>query len=199
MSHTEIVFATGNPHKVSEVAAVLPAHIRLKGLKDIGCLEDLPETTPTLEGNAVEKARYVHEHYGIDCFAEDTGLEIDALQGAPGVWSARYAGPQKDDAANRKRVLEQLSGVEERSARFRTVIALIWKGEVHLFEGTAEGNIAKEPAGEGGFGYDSIFIPSGETRTFAQMNPEEKNAISHRAKATALLVEFLHQAGSVAQ
>lgn len=191
MKYTEIVFATGNAHKVSEVAAILPDNIRLIGLKDIGCTEELPETTPTLEGNAEQKARYVCEKYHVNCFAEDTGLEIDALNGAPGVWSARYAGPQKDDAANRMRVLEQLAGVQHRKARFRTVIALILQSRVHLFEGIAEGHIALEPAGEGGFGYDSIFIPSGETRTFAEMSAAEKNAISHRAKATALLSAFL--------
>jgi XTP/dITP diphosphohydrolase len=197
MTYTEIVFATGNPHKVSEVGALLPAHLRLRGLKDIGCTEELPETRPTIEGNALEKAEYVHKHYGINCFAEDTGLEIDALDGAPGVWSARYAGPQKDDTANKMHVLHQLAGVAQRSARFRTVIALFWQGQVHLFEGVAEGRIAEVSAGEGGFGYDSIFIPTGETRTFAQMQPEEKNAISHRAKATAKLVDFLRRSGSV--
>lgn len=191
MKYTEIVFATGNSHKISEVAAILPGNIHLIGLKDIGCTEELPETTPTLEGNAEQKARYVCDKYHVNCFAEDTGLEIEALNGAPGVWSARYAGPQKDDAANRMRVLEQLAGVQHRKARFRTVIALILQSRVHLFEGIAEGHIAWEPAGEGGFGYDSIFIPSGETRTFAQMSAAEKNVISHRAKATALLSAFL--------
>lgn len=191
MKYTEIVFATGNSHKISEVAAILPGNIRLIGLTEIGCTEELPETTPTLEGNAEQKARYVCDKYHVNCFAEDTGLEIEALNGAPGVYSARYAGPQKDDAANRMRVLEQLAGVQHRKARFRTVIALILQSRLHLFEGIAEGHIAWEPAGEGGFGYDSIFIPLGETRTFAQMSAVEKNAISHRAKATALLSAFL--------
>ncbi len=187
----EIVFATGNPHKVGEVAALVPAGIRLLGLADIGCRDELPETQPTIEGNALQKARYVFEHFGINCFAEDTGLEVDALGGEPGVYSARYAGPQKDAEANMQLLLEKLAAAGDRSARFRTVIALILDGEAHLFEGVAEGSIAWHPAGEGGFGYDPIFVPDGETRTFAQLDPAAKNAISHRGKAVKKLLDFL--------
>ncbi len=187
----ELVFATGNAHKVGEIAALMPPYVQLKSLADIGCTDELPETSPTIAGNALQKARYVHEHFGECCFAEDTGLEIDALQGRPGVYSARYAGPGKDAAANMALVLEQMQGVSDRRARFRTVIALILDGQEHLFEGVVEGRIAEAPTGEGGFGYDPIFIPQGETRSFAQMDLAAKNAISHRAKATALLLNFL--------
>ncbi len=188
----ELVFATGNAHKVGEIAALIPPDIQLKSLADIGCTDDLPETSPTIAGNALQKARYVHERFGVHCFAEDTGLEIDALQGRPGVYSARYAGPGKDDAANIALVLKQMQGVANRSARFRTVIALILDGQEHLFEGVVEGHIAEALAGKGGFGYDPIFIPQGEIRSFAQMDLHTKNTISHRAKATAMLLDFLH-------
>ena len=187
----EIVFATGNVNKIREVAALLPAGICLKSLKDIGCTEDLPETTPTLQGNALQKARYVHEHFGVNCFAEDTGLEIGALNGEPGVRSARYAGEGKNTGDNTRLVLEKLQGMADRRARFRTVIALILNDEEYLFEGIAEGRIAKAPAGDGGFGYDPVFIPEGEQRSFAQMELEEKGAISHRGKAVAKLLDFL--------
>lgn len=187
----ELIFATGNAHKVGEIAALMPPDIHLKSLADIGCANDLPETSPTIAGNALQKARYVHERFGVHCFAEDTGLEIDALQGRPGVYSARYAGPGKDAAANMALVLEQMQGASDRSARFRTVIALILGGQEYLFEGVVEGRIAEVPAGEAGFGYDPIFIPQGETRSFAQMDLAAKNAISHRARATALLIDFL--------
>ncbi len=187
----EIVFATGNPHKIEEVAALVPAGIRLISLADIGCPGDLPETAPTIAGNALQKARYVFERFGVNCFAEDTGLEIDALGGEPGVFSARYAGPQKDAKANMQLVLDKLSGVSDRRARFRTVIALVLDGDAHTFEGIAEGRIAERPAGAGGFGYDPIFVPAGQAFSFAQMDAGAKNAVSHRGKAVALLVEFL--------
>jgi XTP/dITP diphosphohydrolase len=187
----ELVFATGNAHKISEVVALLPAGIRLKSLTDIGCPTDLPETTPTIMGNALQKARYVYDNFGVNCFAEDTGMEVDALNGEPGVRSARYAGEDKQPQDNTRLVLEKMNGMADRRARFRTVIALILNGETHTFEGVAEGRIAESPTGSGGFGYDPIFIPEGETRSFAQMPAAEKNAISHRGKAVAQLLAFL--------
>lgn len=187
----EIVFATGNAHKIREVAALLPPGIRLKSLADIGCTGELPETTPTIEGNALQKARYVHAHYGVNCFAEDTGLEIDALNGEPGVRSARYAGEDKQAEDNTRLVLAKMKGIADRRARFRTVIALILDGREHVFEGVAEGQIAASPAGNGGFGYDPIFVPEGAHRSFAEMDTEEKGAISHRGKAVAKLLAFL--------
>lgn len=187
----EIVFATGNAHKIREVAALLPPGIRLKSLADIGCTGELPETTPTIEGNALQKARYVHAHYGVNCFAEDTGLEIDALNGEPGVRSARYAGEDKQAEDNTRLVLAKMKGIADRRARFRTVIALILDGKEHVFEGVAEGQIAASPAGNGGFGYDPIFVPEGAHRSFAEMDTEEKGAISHRGKAVAKLLAFL--------
>lgn len=188
----EIVFATGNAHKISEVSALLPRDIVLKGLTDIGCPTDLPETSDTIAGNALQKARYVYEHFGVNCFAEDTGLEVYALNGEPGVYSARYAGEGKDPAANTGKLLDKLSVHRDRRARFRTVIALILEGREYLFEGIAEGQIAAQPAGTGGFGYDPVFIPDDETRTFAQMGAAEKNALSHRGKAVVQLVDFLY-------
>ncbi len=165
----------------------------LKSLVDIGCREEIPETAPTLEGNALLKARHVREHYGLDCFAEDTGLEIDALNGEPGVYSARYAGPQRDAGDNMDQVLRKLDGHPLRTARFRTVIALILDGREHTFEGVVEGRILTEQRGEGGFGYDPIFQPAGEERSFAQMTAGEKNAISHRGHALRRLMTFLRQ------
>lgn len=164
------------------------------GLADIGCHEDIPETADFIEGNAQMKARYVKEHYGYDCFSDDTGLEIDALNGEPGVHSARYAGPGHDSEANIDKVLTKLQDVpmEKRTARFRTAIALLQGDEMHLFEGQVEGVILNERHGTGGFGYDSIFQPiEGNGRTFAEMLPVEKNSISHRGRAVARLVEFL--------
>lgn len=189
----EIVFATGNAHKISEVSQLVPESIRLIGLPDIGCPTDLPETSDTIPGNALQKARYVYEHFGVNCFAEDTGLEVYALNGEPGVYSARYAGDDKDPAANTRKLLEKLSAHSDRRARFRTVIALILKGREHLFEGIAEGHIAKIPAGDGGFGYDPVFVPEGETRSFAQMSNQEKGAISHRGRAVAQLLQYFNQ------
>lgn len=170
---------------------MLGDRFRIISLKDIGCEEDLPETQETIAGNASQKARYLKAHYGHDCFAEDTGLEIDALDGAPGVYTARYAGPQRDPQANMQLVLEQLADTQDRSARFRTVIALILDGKEYLFEGVAEGQIAEQQMGAEGFGYDPVFIPEGYAQTFAEMDKEEKNAISHRARAIEQLATFL--------
>ncbi len=161
------------------------------GLQDIGCPLDLPETSPTIEGNALQKARYVYENYGVDCFSEDTGLEVEALGGEPGVLSARFAGEGKNAEDNMQLVLEKMAGEENRKARFYTVIALMLGGEEHLFEGIAEGEIRRERSGTGGFGYDPIFQPMGFERTFAELTKEEKNAISHRGKAVGKLVKFL--------
>ena len=186
-----IVIATNNPHKIKEIHEILKGAFEVKGLKEIGCTEELPETTGTIPGNAVQKARYVFDHYGVDCFAEDTGLEIDALNGAPGVDTAHYAGPERDALANMNLVLQQLEGLGDRSARFRTVIALILGGELHTFEGVAEGRIANTRSGQDGFGYDPIFIPEGHEQTFAELSSEIKNAISHRGRAMEKLKAFL--------
>lgn len=186
-----IVFATGNENKVKEVNAALKGAFDIKSLKDIGCAEELPETSPTLEGNALEKARYVYRHYRADCFAEDTGLEVEALGGAPGVYSARYAGPARDPEANMSLLLNNLRGKSNRRARFRTVVALILDGQEFLFEGIANGQIIHLRKGNQGFGYDPIFMPDGFGRTFAQMSAEEKNAVSHRGRAMEKLRVFL--------
>ena len=172
---------------------MLPPGLRLLSLDDIGCLEDIPETADTLQGNARLKALHVWQHYGYDSFADDTGLEVDALQGAPGVYSARYAGPKADAEANMARLLEEMQGVETRNARFRTVIALSLRGSLHYFEGEVRGEILTAPEGTGGFGYDPIFRPQGCPVSFAQMPPPDKNRISHRGKALARLIAFLHK------
>lgn len=186
------MLATGNPDKVREVKQILVGQLELIGLKDIGCMEDLPETSPTLAGNALQKARYVYDHFSLDCFAEDTGLEIEALNGEPGVLTARYAGNDKNPEANIALVLEKMEGISNRKACFKTVIALIIGGKEHTFEGVATGTIATAPSGANGFGYDPIFRPDGYFgKTFAEMDKEEKNAVSHRAKALALLKSFL--------
>jgi XTP/dITP diphosphohydrolase len=187
----ELVFASGNEHKVYEVAKKLGGSIPLKGLHDIGCTTDLPETSDTLEGNARQKARYVWEHFGVNCFADDTGLEVFALDMAPGVYSARYAGEQRSSTDNMRLLLENLKNQSDRSARFRTVICLILEGKEYLFEGTVRGTIRPEPSGTEGFGYDPVFEPSGYAITFAEMSIEEKNTISHRGKAIAALRDFL--------
>jgi XTP/dITP diphosphohydrolase len=186
-----LLFATGNPHKVKEVREILAEWYDIKSLQDIGCQEDIPETAPTLEGNALLKARYIVGQYGMDCFAEDTGLEVDALGGAPGVFSARYAGEDKNPQANMALLLKNLEGQSNRKAQFRTVIALCLEGKEFLFEGIVRGTIAGAPAGEGGFGYDPVFVPEGFAQSFAQMPAEEKNQISHRGRAVAKLLEFL--------
>ena len=190
----KIVFATNNAHKLEELRQMIGDTYEVLGLADIGCYDDIPETSPYIEGNAQMKALHVMRYYGYDCFSDDTGLEIDALNGEPGVHSARYAGPGHDSEANIDKVLAKLQGVpmEKRTARFRTAIALIEGNKIHLFEGQVEGLILTERHGTGGFGYDSIFQPiEGDGRTFAEMLPEEKNKISHRGRAVARLVEFL--------
>jgi XTP/dITP diphosphohydrolase len=187
----DLIFATGNPNKVREVNQVLSNAWTVRSLAEVGIDEELPENQDTLEGNAVEKALYVYNKLGADCFAEDTGLEIEALDGAPGVHTARYAGTDKDPDANMNKVLEALKDQTNRRARFRTVIALILNGEAFLFEGIAEGTIRKEKAGEGGFGYDPIFQPLGHSRTFAELDAISKNLISHRGQAVRKLIAFL--------
>lgn len=190
----KIVFATNNAHKLQELRQMLGDRYEILGLADIGCHEDIPETADTIEGNAQMKARYVKEHYGYDCFSDDTGLEIDALGGEPGVHSARYAGPGHDSEANIDKVLIKLNGVTERTARFRTAIALLQGDSMQIFHGKVEGIILTERHGIGGFGYDSIFQPvEGDGSTFAEMSPEQKNSISHRGRAVACLVEYLNQ------
>jgi len=186
-----LVFATNNEHKLTEVRDIAGNSFRILSLKDIGCFEDIPETADTLEGNALLKARHVKQKYGYDCFADDTGLEIKALHNAPGVYSARYAGKAKDAKANVRKVLEEMQDQTDRSARFRTVIALIIGKEEYLLDGTVEGAIIREPRGEAGFGYDPVFIPEGYTQTFAEMRFDTKNAISHRAKAIKKLKQLI--------
>lgn len=193
---TQIVFATNNAHKLSEVRDILrPIGIEVKSLAEIGCHDDIPETADTLEGNALIKARWVAERYGYDCFADDTGLEVDALGGAPGVYSARYAGPGHDSAANMALLLTNMEGHSDRRARFRTVIALMRRGqEPLLLDGTVEGTITATPSGAAGFGYDPIFRPEGCELTFAEMGDDAKNAISHRGRAVRRLAEYLQSA-----
>jgi XTP/dITP diphosphohydrolase len=187
----KIVFATNNLNKLREIKALMPSNIEIVGLSDIGCSEEIPETGATLEANAFQKANYVKEHYGYDCFSDDSGLEIESLNGEPGVYSARYAGPEKNAQANMTKILNQLKGVENRNAQLRTVIALILEGEKTLFEGKAMGTISEKEQGEEGFGYDPIFIPENERRSFAQMTMKEKGEISHRGKAVRRLISFL--------
>lgn len=187
----KLVFATNNAHKLEEVSTMLNGKIELLSLKDIHCTDDIPETGTTLEENAWQKAQYIRQHYQLDCFADDTGLEVEALNGEPGVYSARYAGGAgHDSVANMKKLLTKMEGVENRKARFRTVIALIKDGKTYEFEGIVNGTITTEPHGEGGFGYDPVFVPEGYEQTFAQLG-EVKNTISHRARAVQKLVDFL--------
>lgn len=188
---TTLVFASNNPYKAREIEQILGPGYAVKILTDIGCAEDIPETADTLEGNALLKARFVKEKYGYDCFSEDTGLEVAALGGAPGVHTARYAGEHKNSADNIALLLKNLSGEKNRRAQFRTVIALIRGDRTDLFTGVCTGTIAEETRGTGGFGYDSAFIPDGYEQTFAELGEAVKNQISHRAKATQLLVEGL--------
>ncbi len=187
----ELVFATNNKNKVKEVQAIMPEGIHLLSLADIGCSEDIPETSPTIEGNAVQKANYVKEKYGYDCFADDTGLEVAALDGAPGVYSARYAGEEKSSEANIEKLLQELQENEDRRARFKTVIALQLHGKLYTFTGICRGDIIFERKGSQGFGYDPVFQPEGKRLTFAEMSLEEKSKISHRARATRQLTDFL--------
>ncbi len=187
----KIIFATNNRHKLEEVQAVLGEGFRLVTPRELGITEDIPEEQATLEGNASQKAHYLHDRTGENCFADDTGLEVAALDGAPGVRSARYAGPGHDSQKNMELLLHNMEGKTDRRARFRTVISLILDGEEHLFEGTVEGTIINAPRGEAGFGYDPVFVPDGHDTTFAEMSAEAKNAISHRGRAVAKLVSFL--------
>lgn len=189
----EIVFATNNQHKLEEIRSLAGPHFIIKGLSDIGCHEDIPETAGTLQGNALQKAQYVREHFGLDCFADDTGLEVDALDGRPGVYSARYAGDNHDFKANTIKLLNELKGVTNRSARFRTVIAFLTGGDQYFFDGVINGRIIEEMRGKEGFGYDPVFVPEGYDVTFAEMPLVEKNKISHRAIAAGKLGEFLRK------
>jgi len=187
----QLVFATNNAHKLEEVAAKLNGAIKLLSLNDIDFTDDIDETGTTFEQNASIKSHRIFNRYGLNCFGDDSGLEIDALSGEPGVYSARYAGEHGNHAANNQKVLESLQNVENRRARFRTVISLIWEGEEHFFEGVVEGTIRKTLTGTAGFGYDPIFEPEGYTQTFAEMTMDQKNAISHRARAVEQMVLFL--------
>jgi len=189
--NSELIFASGNENKVAEVEYKLGGVVKLKSLHAIGCNEEIPETGNTLEENARIKARYVWETYRVDCFADDTGLEVEALGGAPGVYSARYAGPQKNPADNMALLLSELEDKTNRRARFRTVICLIREGKESLFEGIVNGEIIEQARGAEGFGYDPIFVPEGFSKTFAEMSMDEKNTISHRGRAIASLAAFL--------
>ncbi len=189
----KILFATNNAHKLAEVQAVLGDAYTLVTPRDCGVTEEIPEEQETLEGNASQKAHYLHDRTGLDCFADDTGLEVEALGGAPGVHSARYATDGHDFAANNRLLLKNLEGVENRRARFRTVISLIIGGEEHLFEGIVEGRILDRETGHEGFGFDPLFVPDGCERSFAEMSAEEKNAVSHRGRAVRKLAAWLHE------
>ena len=190
----KIVFATNNQHKLSEIRQILGDRLEVLSLKDINCDVDIPETGMTLEANALQKAQYIYDHYHMDVFADDSGLEVDALHGAPGVYSARYAGGDGHDSeANMAKLLHELGENNNRRARFRTIIALIIQGQVHEFEGIVNGEIIRERRGGEGFGYDPIFKPEGYDQTFAELGVEVKNQISHRARATQKLVEFLQK------
>ena len=191
-----LIMATNNEHKLREIRQILGSRFQVKGLADIGCNTDIPETSDTLQGNALQKARYVAEHFGVDCFADDTGLEVDALGGAPGIYTARYGsingyGDSHDANANIRCILDKLSGQTRRTARFRTVIALVRGGKEYLFEGRVEGRIVQQLRGTQGFGYDPIFEVQDTGLTFAEMGPDEKNRLSHRGRATEKLVSFL--------
>lgn len=187
----KIVFATNNAHKLSEVSDILDARFKLISLKEIGCFDDIPETQDTIEGNAIQKANYVWKKNGIDCIADDTGLEVEALNGAPGVYSARYAGEDCVAENNIQKLLKELDGVVNRKARFKTVAALILDGQTHLFEGIINGRILTEKRGTDGFGYDPVFLPDNFEESFAEMSAEQKNTISHRALAFQAFAEFM--------
>lgn len=186
-----IVFATNNRHKLDEVRKITESLVHIVSLADIGCSDEIPETAETLEGNALQKACFIRDKFGYDCFADDTGLEVEALDNAPGVYSARYAGPIHDAGANMDKLLHELEDKENRRARFRTIIALLYEGGEYLFEGTVNGHIIKEKKGAAGFGYDPVFVPEGHTETFAELGDDTKNHISHRALAVRKLVAFL--------
>ena len=187
----KIVFATNNAHKLEEVAAILGENYEVLSLREIGCEADIPETADTFAGNALQKAHYVKEHFGYDCFADDSGLEVDALDGAPGVYSARYSGGGSEE--NMTKLLHNLTEKSERGAQFRTVIALLIGDDTRLFEGIVRGSIIEERRGEGGFGYDPIFVPEGYDKTFAELGSEVKNRISHRAQAVEKLADYLKE------
>ena len=189
----QLVFATNNLNKLKEVQSLIPNNIKLLSLTDIGCVEDVPETRDTIEGNAIQKAAYIKEHYGYDCFADDTGLIVEALNGEPGVYSARYAGEQRSSEDNIQKILKNLKNVSNRNAQFKTVIALQFQGKQHLFTGICKGEITLAKAGDQGFGYDPIFKAEGYDKTFAEISLQEKNQIGHRGKAVQLLVQFLNQ------
>ena len=187
----QLVFATNNSNKILELQSMLPESIEIISLESIGCFVDIPETSLTIEGNAIQKANYILENYGYDCFADDTGLEVQALNGEPGVFSARYAGEQRNTDDNMNKLLTELKDKSNRKAQFKTVICLNIKGQQHLFTGIAKGEIILEKTGNGGFGYDPIFQPDGYKQTFAEISMSEKNIISHRGKATQQLIRFL--------
>ena len=189
----KIVFATNNKNKIKEVQKLLPTNIELIGLKDIGCEDDIPETQHTIKGNSIQKVNYINSKYNLDCFADDTGLEISALNGDPGVLSARYAGLERNSKKNIEKVLKNLNNIKNRNARFKTVIALSYKGEILTFEGVCEGVISNEIQGDGGFGYDPIFKPKGINKTFAELSFDEKNKISHRAIAIKKLIDYFNK------
>lgn len=189
----KLVFATHNAHKVDEVRAILPASVELVGLAALGCHDEIPETGNTLRNNALQKVQYIHDRFGVDCFADDTGLEVEALDGAPGVYSARYAGEPADFAKNRAKLLAALTGISNRRAQFRTVVSLILNDKTYFFEGIVTGRIIAEERGVGGFGYDSVFVPDGYDKTFAELPAAVKNSISHRARAMEQLNNFLTQ------
>lgn len=187
----KLYFATNNIHKLKEVQEVVGDSFQIESMRSLGINEDIPEDQQTLEGNALQKARFLYDRIGESCFADDTGLEVDALNGAPGVYSARYAGEAKNSLDNMTLLLKNMSGIQHRKARFRTVIALILDGKEYLFEGVVKGTIAEEPRGTAGFGYDPLFVPDGYSTTFAEMDSEAKNAISHRGRAVEKLAAFL--------
>ncbi len=190
----KLVFATNNAHKLEEIRAILGDKVEILSLNDIDCHADIPETADTLQGNAALKAQYIYDNYGLDCFADDTGLEVEALNGAPGIYSARYAGGEGHDSeANMKKLLSEMQDKDNRKARFRTVICLIEGGKEHFFEGIVNGSIIRERKGGAGFGYDPVFMPDGYSETFAEMGNDEKNKISHRARAVQKLCEYLNK------
>lgn len=189
----QLVFATNNHNKLKEVQSLMPKSIQLLSLGDILCIEDIPETQPTIEGNAIQKAEYIKKNYGYDCFADDTGLEVEALNNEPGVFSARYAGPQRNANDNMNKLLAELADKDSRKAQFKTVIALHLNGKLQTFTGICKGEITFEKKGEKGFGYDPIFKAEGYNKTFAEISLEEKNKIGHRGKAVSKLIEFLRK------
>jgi XTP/dITP diphosphohydrolase len=191
MGKINLVFATNNANKVNEIQSIIGDNFNILSLSDVNCSEELPETQTTLKGNAIQKAKYLSDNYNANCFADDTGLIVDELNGEPGVYSARYAGPQRNAEDNMNLLLSKLDGIQNRSAKFQTVIALIYNGTEHTFTGEVKGHIAAKKSGQEGFGYDPIFIPEGYNTSFSEMSLEEKNKISHRGIATRKLIEFL--------